>query len=359
MRPIVLAGLLSSLLLVTAAHADAPGLGRKPVAKAGTHLLVRPAGDRQGGETIVDATLIPSLPYTDSGATCDNVDDYDEACPFTGSVAPDVVYRFEPAHDVAVVIDLIGSIYDTKVYVYDEDLNLIACNDDYYADYVSRLENVPLVGRFAYFVVVDGYGNDCGEYELTITEYVPCELMCPPGAMLEGEPPLADDYVDVHNGGCSSPEWGNPFQEIPGRSNGTQVFCGVSGWFESWGSLTRETDWFTVSLGPSGLLEIRGDAERPLYLFELGPPDCDQVGVVQNVVLGPCSENVMTIAGEPGSEVWIWTGPTVYYSPDGAYPYAVDYVLRFDGLAPADLTAVGGEELVAPRRLSTVKGLFR
>jgi hypothetical protein len=46
----------------------------------------------EGGETIDDATPIAGLPYTDTGDTSDNVNDYDEVCPFSGSTAPDVVY---------------------------------------------------------------------------------------------------------------------------------------------------------------------------------------------------------------------------------------------------------------------------
>jgi hypothetical protein len=45
---------------------------------------------RTGGETIEDATVIPSLPYTDTGATCGYGHDYTD-CVYNAG-APDVVY---------------------------------------------------------------------------------------------------------------------------------------------------------------------------------------------------------------------------------------------------------------------------
>ena len=42
-------------------------------------------------------------------------------------------------------------------------------------------------------------------------------------AQLEGEPELVEGYVDAHNGGCGSPEFGNPFQQI-----NEPEFCGTA-----------------------------------------------------------------------------------------------------------------------------------
>ena len=41
----------------------------------------------EGGETIADAVEVP-FPFTDTGATCDNIDDYDEVCPYADSNSP-------------------------------------------------------------------------------------------------------------------------------------------------------------------------------------------------------------------------------------------------------------------------------
>ena len=52
-----------------------------------------------GGDTIGSAVAIPALPYNDGGNTCSFNNDYDEVCPYTGSLSPDVVYSYSPAAD--------------------------------------------------------------------------------------------------------------------------------------------------------------------------------------------------------------------------------------------------------------------
>jgi hypothetical protein len=132
------------------------------------------------GENIGNAIVLPgSLPINTSGSTAGYFDDYDEACPYTGSTAPDVVYSFTPSSSVSVDIDLCGSSFDTKVYVYENGAtpgNPYACNDDFYSDevcglYVSKIEEVDLTEGNTYFIVIDGYSDaDFGDYVLAITE---------------------------------------------------------------------------------------------------------------------------------------------------------------------------------------------
>src|SRR5512143_165668 len=59
--------------------------------------IVKGQGDgasnpRTGGDTIETATVIPSLPYADSGATCGYVQNYSD-CVYNAG-APDVVYAY-------------------------------------------------------------------------------------------------------------------------------------------------------------------------------------------------------------------------------------------------------------------------
>jgi hypothetical protein len=123
-------------------------------------------------------------------------------------------------------------------------------------------------------------------------------------------------------------------QEIPGRDDATQVFRGVSGWYPFSGSSYREADRFTARLGPTGLLELRGDAERPLDLVERGPPDGNSVAVVECAIPGPGSENVMTVAGFLDGLVSLGAGPATFGSPDGNHPRSFGYVLHLDGAEP-------------------------
>lgn len=294
-----------------------------------------PNPELQGGDTIFSATVIPSVPYSDSGTTAGYVNDYDAVCPYSGSTSPDVCYSFTPAAAVAVDIDLCNSSYDTKVYVYDSGLSLIACNDDFYFGspcyvYSSKVENVAMAAGQTYYVIVDGYGGAFGAYVMNITVNVPCIVDCPAGGYAEGEPTLQDGYVDHWNGGCNTP--GFPFQNLSGDNTGALTLCGVSGWYNSpGGAAYRDTDWFILTVGPEGAIDITLDAEYATYMFELSPQDCNAVGVAQSATGGPCLEAYMTIPGAAGSTVWFWAGPTVFSPPSGA-GNEYNYVASFTGL---------------------------
>ncbi|MEZ4388872.1 MAG: hypothetical protein R3D98_15110 [Candidatus Krumholzibacteriia bacterium] len=309
--------LVLAMILTLVGSAMAFDLGAVRADKPAVNYPVNVPSDlRQGGDTILDA-VVATIPFTDSGTTVGFTDDYDEACPYTLSTSPDVVYSVTPYADASVNIDLLGSTYDTKLYVYDASLTLVACNDDFYPDYVSKLENVALMAGTEYFIIIDGYGGASGDYVLTVEGFEPCVVTCPAGAILEGEPALVDGYEDLFNGGCNT-EGSTPFGTIA-----SEVFCGVSGWYlAADGTQSRDTDWFELTVPAAGYIEIVGDAEAATYLFELGPQDCGTVAVIQNVVIGPCTEGTMTIAGAAGSTVWFWVGPTTF---DGSGEY--NYVL--------------------------------
>jgi hypothetical protein len=284
---------------------------------------------RQGGDTILSAVAI-TIGDLLNGTTSGYVNDYDEICPYSGSTSPDVVYTFTPSVSTGITVDMFGSAYDTKIYIYDQSLNLVACNDDFYSDYTSRLENVGVIAGVQYFLIIDGYGGAAGTYSGYTQEFTPCDLTCPAGAELEGEPALVDGYADAWNGGCNSPEFGNPFQPITSGN-----FCGKSGYYlNASGGASRDTDWFTIVVPSGGVLEVTGDAEEATYMFELGPQDCGTVAVVQNVPIGPCTDATMTIVQAAGSTVWFWVGPQTFW---GGETYEYDYVLTLNiGTTPVE-----------------------
>ena len=153
---------------------------------------------------------------------------------------------------------------------------------------------------------------------IEIDGVVPCVIDCPAGAELEGEPPLEDGYVDMHNGGCNT----DPNNPVFG-SISSDLYCGVSGWYLFEGSNYRDTDWFEIVVPNSGFIEVLGDAEYATYMFELAPQDCNEVAVVQQVVIGPCVEGTMIIPGNPGDTVWFWVGPTIFDGPSDGYNYVL------------------------------------
>jgi hypothetical protein len=315
-----------ALMLSVAGAAMAIDLGTQAPAKpADNSVYVAPEGAiLQGGDTILDAVVI-EIPGTFTGTTAGYNNNYDEVCPFSGGTAPEVVYSVTPMADTQVDLDLCFSAYDTKLYVYDENLNLIGCNDDFHTGapcgvFTSKLENVLMTAGVQYFIVVDGYGSASGAYQLDIVEFEPCVIDVPADAQLEGEPPLADGYADAFNGGCNSPEFGNPFSPIT-----EPVFAGISGWYISGtGTETRDTDWFEIVIPEGGVLEITGDAEFATFMFELAPQDCGSVAVAQQATIGPCMSATMTIVGAPGSTIWFWVGPTTFTGPVNEYNYVLD-----------------------------------
>ncbi len=208
---------LGSVLVVLAFCVGLAGasIGNHPAPKDDTHLegIPDPTG-RIDGDTIEEAWVIPTLPFSDTGGTCEFVNDYAEWCPYTGSWAPDVVYAYTPSNDYYIDIDLCYSLYDTQVYVYENEYtpgNPYACNDDYYwAEpcfiYSSAIIGLPIYSGNTYYIVIDGYGGDCGTYTLDMWDHPMHPLGCPPGSLEEGEPDCGTDYVDEYNGGCNSVE---------------------------------------------------------------------------------------------------------------------------------------------------------
>jgi hypothetical protein len=333
MHPLLLA---SALLLGMCNGAVALDLGNQATVKAPPNAApIVPPAERQGGDTILTAFTIPSLPFTETGTTIGYNDDYDAACPYDNG-GPDVVYRFESTMPQSIDVDLCGSDYDTKVYIYDAALHLIACNDDFYSGdpcgiYVSKIEDAPL-GVGAYDIVVDCYGSVAGNYVIAVENHVECVVACPAEGLPEGEPPLVPNYIDNHNGGCNT-DPGHPFQAITGDADGLRTLCGVGGWYAIQGSPYRDTDWYRLEMGATGTIGILADAEEPSYIVELLPQDCATVAIAQSATADACQEVSMSISGyAPGQVVWFWVGSTTFWPPYGGES-EYDYVVWFSGLA--------------------------
>jgi hypothetical protein len=242
-RMIALAVFLAIATQATAAPAPMAEAPRKPDPG-----VVPQAGQLQGGDTIETAVVIPDLPYYTTGTTAGYADDYDEACPYTGSTSPDVVYAWTASMSGYVEIFTCESAYDTKIYAYENEYTpgaYYACNDDN-PDcpgpvYRSWIQQMPVTAGGTYYIVVDGYGGDFGEYLFTVQQVVgpePCTVVCPSGAFDENEPDCHDGYEDETNGGCSALAWSYP---------GFNTFiCGSNGNYND--NTYRDMDWYEVTL---------------------------------------------------------------------------------------------------------------
>ncbi len=316
--------------------------------KNNDHVFMNPGTpDRQGGEDIASAAPIGAIPFNSAGSTNGYADNYDEICPYGPATSPDVVYSYAAGADMVVSMDLCGSSYDTKAFIYDSAMNVVGCNDDFYFDdacgvYVSFIEEAYLVAGETYYFVVDGYGGDFGDYLLEIVEVIPdppCVIDCDTDD--EGEPEIADGYMDDFNGGCNSPEFGEPFSEFTADANGDLTFCGQAAWYiTADGGNSRDTDWYIATIGEAGIVEWTLDAEFESYGFLLGPNDCASVGVVDQMLVGPCNPLTMVVQGAPGDIVWLWVGSSTFAGPMGSQEYP--YLCNFTGLEAGETVATEG-----------------
>lgn len=359
MKSVIVAFLVVGLFFGAALAQDlgsSPGL---PVKSDPAGFYHSPEVPRQGGDTFFDAFPITDLPFASTGTTEGYVNDYEEGCPSDGSTSPDVVYSFTPESDVQINVDLCGSSYDTKTYIYQgvDFISLIACNDDFYfpgdpcGDYTSKIERAYLPGGYNYYIVIDGYGGMAGDYVLLVEEYEPCFVFCPDDAVEEGEPALGYGYEDAYNGGCNSPEFGNPFQEINWTNDedsfppydGHAWLCGKSGWFTNPdGGSSRDTDWFRVFALETGEMEFTLEPEHPCYMFKLAPLDCENVAVELDAIARCGNPRTLTFPVTAGEEIWLWVGPTTFSGPVTEFNYFMTVTNNTFDIVPAEEMSWGG-----------------
>lgn len=276
---------------------------------------------REGGENFGSAWPIGGLPFSDAGYTCDNADDITLTTCGYGYYSPDVVYSYVAGTTGTMTVSLCGSDYDTMVGVFNSSFAEIACNDDY-CGLQSQVDVAVTAGQL-YYIVVDGYYGGCGNYALYISQAGPCEIVCPSGALIEGEPDCYDGYYDSYNGGCNSVGW----QDICPTSGNHADMCGKSGTYYYYGLSYRDTDWFTATgIGGTMTMTLNGgfsdvlifiygtDCNNPLYDYTTG---------------NPCQPITLSRYVADGAVVWPWVGPNGFGT---GIPCGSDYVLSLDGI---------------------------
>lgn len=300
------------------------------------------------GDTADDPFFVPEIPFADLGSTCGFTDDYNVACPYNDAGSPDVVYRFDCDTYDMLYVGLCMSSYDTKLYVYENTIapgSLIACNDDA-CGYQSEIEYVEFEPGLTYFIVVDGYGGDCGDYELEIHWTWPCLVFCDdPDLIPEGEPDCYDGYVDPFNGGCGS----NPtaFGTVPPEA--PVWICGKSGTFLFDGLPYRDTDWYEITPAETIPLWINAYAEfAPQVVLLDGNQGCSGYPILDWDTAGACHDVILKRTVPPG-RYWIWVAPRDFEGVDCGSVYH----LGIDGYDAAIVTGVadGG----APQSLPAVQ----
>jgi hypothetical protein len=280
------------------------------------------APGRIGGENFDDAAVIAALPFTDTGNTCGFLNDFSADCPYLDNSAPDVVYRFEPSTNRAVSIDLCSSLYDTNLLVYEDNIDrLVGCIDDAgcgYSGWQSRIDWLGLGAGHVYYIVVDGYGNECGNYVLVVTDLA-CEVACPAGALVEGEPPCGDDYSDQYNSGCATAL----FTPIPAQDGTCAVMCGrLCTYFYNGSWVGWDRDWYsTVAAG--GPVQVSVTAEFPLAVRLFQGTDCESLAYVEGTAAA-CGTVDLVYGFAADQPVWFEVSPGVMLGvPESDYTIEV------------------------------------
>ncbi len=122
------------------------------------------------GADACPATVITSVPFTDSSTTAGATDDFGGYSCNQGTGA-DVIYQYTPTTTGFHTISLCGSSFDTGLEVRIGDAcpgnTEVACNDDY-CSLGSQLD-ATLIGGTTYYIIVDGCCGGSGDYVLTIS----------------------------------------------------------------------------------------------------------------------------------------------------------------------------------------------
>jgi len=278
------------------------GIGIAAIAGFAVSIALSPAALGEGSEYPDGSVTIPSLPFSDTGDTSDNTDDFDgfdgAGCPYDGSTSPDVFYAYTPSESGMVSFVLCESLYDTKIYVLDDDFNMIGCVDDSCNNsagdpYRSNID-IDLMAGNTYHIAIDGWSGDMGVYDLQVTGFEPpppCDFeACADGSIDEGEPCGNDD-----NGGCNS---GVPLQPV----NMGDTICGSS-WADGG---TRDTDWYGFSHA-GGLLEVSCTSQDSNNVFILNT-DCAAIVLLAEGNTGECGSMTMSVELEAG-DYCLWVGP--------------------------------------------------
>jgi hypothetical protein len=116
------------------------------------------------GDDTVDPIIVSTLPYVNSG---DNSYCYSNQNLVYNS--PDVYYQITPSPLMqSITVSLCGSSFDTFLSVVDAFGNIVAFNDDGEGCGTSSSLTFETAGLGLAYVIVEGWGNASGAYEISI-----------------------------------------------------------------------------------------------------------------------------------------------------------------------------------------------
>jgi hypothetical protein len=213
---------------------------------------------------------------------------------------------------------------------------------------------VPVLQGERYYVVIDGYGNDAGEYLARIEMDClppPClDARCSESGVAENEPPLIEGYADVFNSGCGvDPPAFQALEPVDGSES--LEFCGQTGWFRQAGTWARDEDWLQLTSAGSN---VRVETNSTHFLWTrcdvLFLADCQDISTLE-YQMGVCDPGVLDILSHPGELVYLRITP-LHEVPDACAPTQGLYTLRIDGITGSVVDTEG-------MRWDSLKSLYR
>jgi len=290
----------------------------------------------QGGDTIEEATVIESLPYQDLGTTIGYTDDYDEVCPYEWSTSPDVVFSYVPPNDMFIhIYTCHSSDFDTKIYVYENEYTPgepYACNDDYCPDWLSHLPHLYVTRGNTYYIVMDGYEGESGNYSLDVEiDSPPPPLPTCVGTDFQQPPHTPDDDWSFARSDAGTPEQCLVYENFYNQSEISALkFLGLDlsfnvGWYECFedpiafeiniylddnGMPGNELESHTVITNPTPTGQIDVGYEANEYYCILEPPITIDSGWISiQGVSDPQDCWFLWSSGTGGdSESYVWEG---------------------------------------------------
>jgi hypothetical protein len=214
--------------------------------------------------------------------------------------------------------------------VYENDSGtLVACNDDAcgVSNYQSELTLVALTFGNVYFIVVDGYGGECGDYILLVESLGPCIPECPPGGLAEGEPECHDAYLDETHGGCDSDP---AVFSIIEPSDDPITICGQAGTYLFDGGSRRDVDWYEISPDFAGSITLTLEAEfdAQIALVDAGP-GCGDITILADDSGSACETLSIETSLDAGT-YWLVVVPGAFEG----IPCSSEYVMTLEGYTP-------------------------
>jgi hypothetical protein len=238
----------------------------------------RPENQRRNsldqGSPTCPATAIPGLPYTDSGATNGMGSDFNPLLPCSPNTASnDVIYSFTPTITQSYNVSLLGSLFDTYLYVNTGGAcpgnTQVACNDDYVG--LQSFVSLQLNAGQTYYIIVDGADTgQQGAYVLNL--YDNCFLSCQPTDVLEcaSEINAPGNETNDCNGGCQNTLFGgnDSYQNL----HPCQTVCGRGfNYTTAGGNPYRDLDTYMITLTEPCSLAVTVNSEFGAQVIVTAP----------------------------------------------------------------------------------------